>query len=191
MLKTTNQRLAALILAGGAVGLLYLLWFLLSEHFKFIWAWFDANLHFLSTLTDHDFIEPYPDNPITLFSVVAMSFFTLSYFSGWLLSMRLLLKDWREMRALHITFNVRRFSAMLILIGAVFTTGSLIWYMDYCHTGLAVTWFDTNLIVASQLSESVTHSYYYGNLQIRSAHVTMAALDAVVCCLVWLLPWGY
>ena len=178
MLNTANQRIAALVLVGGVILVAYLLWYMLSYDFNFnlVLAWLNANLHFLSTLTGYDFIRPFPSNPLTVLSVVAMAFFILSYFSGWLLALRTLLKGWRNVRGSRFAFTFQRLFAMLILLGGVITAGSLIWYMDHRHMGLATTWFYTTVIVSAQLSDSVNHSYYISDLQIRSAQVTTAAL---------------
>ena len=181
MLRTANQRIAALVLVGGVVAfasLLLLAFTIPLMHFDLVMVWDLANSLVLSKLINGDFyeIDPFLEQ-YTYTAIVTIAALILSYLLGLLLALRTLLKDWREVRRLRIIFTLNRLVAVLILLGGVITIGCLLWYMDLCNAGLVFAWNNFNFIFTSQISEAIDYPLrYFDQTIIRAANVVMAAL---------------
>ena len=182
MLRTANQRIAALVLLGGAVAfasLLLLAFTIPLMHFDLVMVWDLANSLVLSKLINGDFyeIDPFLEQ-YTYTAIVTIAALILSYLLGLLLALRTLFKNWREVRRLRIIFTLNRLVAhVLILLGGVITIGCLLWYMDLCNAGLVFAWNNFNFIFTSQISEAIDYPLrYFDQTIIRAANVVMAAL---------------
>ena len=180
LLKTANQSLAALILAGGVVALAALLLFTnILAPFDLVLGWDLAHglaIYALITeeyLTIDASVEHHANTAIVI--VVAS---LLSYGTGLLLALRLLLARWREtLGAANILFIPNRLLAALILLSGAFAGGTFLWYMDYTSSNVILTWLNIRFIVAGQLSEYVhVEPNAYPDIQVRAANLTLAAL---------------
>ena len=176
MRRTTNQRLAALVVVGGVVLLVYLLWIMQPEHSDLFGAWFSFNLFVSGELSDHKYYTPSPSDPNSQAIIIVSGFFSLSHLSGWLLALRTLLKGWREARWPHAALNFHRISAVLILLSVVIAIAYLLQYMNFIFSDLVLAWLNINFIVAGQHSPFVSvEPDMYNVAQIHTANVTMAA----------------
>ena len=186
MLRTANQRIAALVLVGGVVALVYLLWLSQAKHLDLIGAWLSSTLYFLSGISEQEFTRPSPALADIRLATAVMAMLALSYFSGWLLAIRILfmgqnnvrmlLKNRREGRGLRGFIAFHRISAVLIILGGAVAGGALVWYMDFCNLNIEWAWMTINGIVYDHLSVRVEPSSIHSVLQVRAAHLTMAAL---------------
>ena len=192
MLKTANQRIAALVLVGGMVSLvaLLLLAFTLPQmHPDLVMTWLTTNILFVSELTDGAFYEP--DSflePYTNAAIVTMTAFILSHLLGLFLALRVLLKGWREVRGIRVFLTLNRLSAALVLVSGAIAVGCLAWYMSTCtwymsfcklrlKTGLPLAWLNIHYIASSQFSEAIDSPLsFFDQTIIRAANVVMAAL---------------
>ena len=180
MLRTTNQRIATLVLVGGVVALVALLLFTSTlGHFDLVFGWDFAHGLAVYTLITEEYLtfdarhEHHANTAIV--TVVAS---LLSYGTGLLLASRTLLTRWRDMReAARSLYITNLLLAALALLSGVVAGGSFLWYKNYTFSNLILTWLNIRFIVAGQLSEYVhVEPNAYPNVQIRAANVVMAAL---------------
>lgn len=186
MLRTVNQRISSFVLVGGVVLLMYLLWLSQAEHLDLIGAWHGSTLYFLSGISDAEFIRPSPALADIRLATAVMALLALSYFSGWLLAIRILfigpnnvrmmLKYREKVRGLRGFITFHRISAALIMLGGAVAGGAFLWYMNYCNLDIKWTWMTINNIVYDHLSFRVEPSPIHGVLQVRAAHLTMSGL---------------
>ena len=192
MLRTANQRIAALVLVGGMVSLvaLLLLAFTLPQmHPDLVMTWLTTNILFVSELTDGAFYEP--DSflePYTNAAIVTMTAFILSHLLGLFLALRVLLKGWRKVRRQRVFFTLNWLNAALVLVGGAITTGGMVWFMSTCtwylsfcklslKTGLLLAWMDVHYIASSQLSDLVDPlPSYFDQAVIHRAYIMTTAL---------------
>ena len=201
MLKTANQRLAMLVLAGGAVALvaLLLLAFTLPQRQPDLAnAWFTANFIFIYALTAGAFYEigSYL-GPYTHTAIVTMSALIVSYGLGLFLALRVLLRGGRSMRWLRAFFTRNRLSAALAWVGAVSALGGMAWFMSNCAwylnfcelsliSGLPMAWMDIQYMILSPITDlfDPLPSYFDHAAISRGAYLTTAALAlSYVLCL--------
>ena len=186
MLKTANQRLAALVLVGGVVALVTLLllaFTLPQKQPDLAMTWTTINYLFVAELTDDAFYDPY-----TNAAIVTMTAFILSHWLGLFLALRILLKGWRKVRRPRVFFTLNRLNAALVLVSGAITTGGMVWFMSTCtwylsfcklslKTGLPLAWMDVHYIASSQLSDLVDPlPSYFDHAVIHRAYITVTAL---------------
>lgn len=192
MLRTANQRLAALVLAGGAVALvaLLLLAFTLPQmQPDLAGTWFTINYLLVSELTDsafyerQSFLEPY-----THAAIVTMTAFILSHLLGLFLALRVLRKGWESVRRLRVFFTLNRLSATLTWVGAAIAVASMAWflstctwYMSFCElsltSGLPLAWMDMIWLVLSPLTDIFDPPPpYFDQTPSYKAYLTITAL---------------
>ena len=192
MLRTANQRLATLVLVGGAVALvmLLLLAFTLPQiQPDLAMTWTTINYLFVAELTDDAFYEPQSFlEPYTNAAIVTMTAFILSHWLGLFLALRVLLRGWRKVRKLSVFFTLNQLSAALVLVGGVITSGGMVWFMSTCtwylsfcelslKTGLPLAWMDVHYIASSQLSDLVDPlPSYFDHAVIHRAYIMTTAL---------------
>ena len=188
MLKTTNQRLAALVLAGAAISLVALLLLFFTMPFldaDLLWVWSFANTLVSQLLLAQGrqefdpFIARFTAGAIAL--VVAS---WLTYGLGLLLALRVLGQGWRERQRRQPRLTLRRFTAALTLLCAALSGGALLWYMDFYNLDAIRAWADIRFIVNSQhYLSSVVNLDQFADFQIRVANTTLTlwAFSYLLC----------
>ena len=184
MLRTANQRIAALVLVGGVIALVLFLALALTipfEHTDWALAWYAANFLSVSKFSSDDFFEIDPDLFVELYTYFAVGMtvaLILSYGTGLLLASRTLLTRWRAGQNTEVRqeFRLKFPLDLLILLGCAIAGGSLIWFIDRFIMNLDLAWIYINAIVCSQLTSACAMDPYAIDSQFRAANVMMAAL---------------
>ena len=191
MLKTANQRLAALVLAVGVVALVALL--LLAYTFpqrqpNLADTWFTANFISVYALTDGAFYDIPPIfERYSATAIATMSALTLSYGLGLWLAMRVLREGWRNVRR-RAFFTPHRLSAALVWVGAAIAVAGMAWflrtctgYLSFCElsltSGLPLAWMDMIWLVLSPLTDIFDPPPpYFDPTPSHKAYLTLTAL---------------
>lgn len=191
MLKTANQRIAALVLAGGAISLVALLllaYTLPQRHPNLVETWFTANFISVFALTQGAFYDiPTILERYSAASMATMTAFILSYGLGLWLAVRVLREGWRSVRR-RAFFTRNRLSAALVWVGGVIAVAGMAWfwsacaqYMSFCElslpASLPLAWMELQYLFLSPLTDIFDPPPpYYDQTLSHKAYLTITAL---------------
>lgn len=180
MLKTANQRIAALVLVGGVVALfsfLLLAATLPLAHFDLALTWYIANDLAISQLFPDENLTTSPFERYNLTALVMEVALFLSYGLGLSLALRVTMIGWWRNRSLRSHFQPQRFVGVLVLCSGAIFGGFFLEHLDTYALSVEHGWESLQFILTLQLSSAFAEARGpFTDDQILTATVILIAL---------------